>query len=138
MFWLCVLMAGLALAYFGRDTLRSLVPRSTPRPRAKARAAAVDSRPAMSAAWLLAECARLAAGGASWSDIAAALNPDDDAQVEALLARLRAAHDGAMPAILAAIEAGCRAALADNVDASGFDALSVATRSNQWTSTAKW
>ena len=129
-------MAVLALAYFGRDALRFLVPR--PSTRAKARAPAVESLPGMSAAWMLAECARLAGSGAAWPEIATALNPDADPEVDAMLGRLRAAHDGAPPAILTAIEDGCRTALADNGDASGFDALSAATRSNQWTSTAKW
>ena len=136
MVWLLVLMAGLALAFFGRDALRSLMPRSSAR--AKARAHAIASLPGVSAAWMLAECARLAGAGATWPDIAVALNPDGDSQVEALLGRLRAAHDGAPPSILKAIEDGCRSALADNADASGFDALSVATRNNQWTSSAKW
>ena len=136
MVWLCVLIAALALAFFGRDALRSLMPRSSAR--AKARTHAIESLPGMSAAWMLAECARLAGIGAAWPDIATALNPDGDSQVEALLGRLRAAHDGAPPSILKAIEDGCRAALADNGAASGFDALSMATRNSQWTSTAKW
>ena len=136
MFWLCVLVAALALAFFGRDALRSVLPRSSPR--ARARAPAAESLPGMSAAWLLAECGRLAGAGAAWPEIATALNPDSDAQIDALLGRLRAAHSGTAPAILQAIEDGCRAALVDNAEASGFDALSAAARSSQWTSTAKW
>lgn len=136
MVWLLVLMAGLALAFFGRDALRSFVPR--PSTRARAGADAVESLSGMSAAWMLAECARLAGRGATWPEIAKALNPDADPEVDAMLGRLRAAHDGAPPSILKAIEDGCRAALADNADASGFDALSVATRNNQWTSSARW
>ena len=136
MVWLCVLLAVLALAFFGRDVLRSLVPGSPAR--ASARAPEHESLPGLSAAWLLAECGRLAVAGAPWSEIAAALNPDADSHIEALLGRLRAAHSGATPAILTAIEDGCRAALADNAEASAFDALTVATRHSQWTSTAKW
>ena len=136
MVWLCVLIGLLALAFFGRDALRSLMPRSTARPRA--RAAAIESLPGLSAAWLLAECGRLAASGAAWPEIAKALNPDTDSHIEAMLGRLRAAHSGVPAAILKAIEDGCRAALVDNAEASGFDALSVATRNSQWTSTAKW
>jgi hypothetical protein len=135
--WLCVLIVALALAFFGRDTLRSLVPRSSTRGASKPRMPTAESRPAMTAAWLLAECDRLAASRASWNEIATALNPEADSEVEALLGRLRAAHDGATPAILHAIGDGCRAALADNGDASGFDALSVAARNNQWSSSAK-
>ena len=70
--------------------------------------------------------------------IVAALNPAADSEVESMLGRLRAAHSGALPAILKAIEEGCRATLADNAEASGFDALSLATRNSQWTSSAKW
>lgn len=136
MVWLCVLLAVLALAFFGRDALRSLVPGSPAR--ASARAPAPESLPGLSAAWLLAECGRLAVADASWSEIATALNPDADSHIEALLGRLRAAHSGATPAILKAIEDGCHAALADNAEASAFDALTVATRHSQWTSTAKW
>ena len=136
MLWLWILIAGLALAFFGRDALRSLMPRSSTR--AGARPAAIESLPGLSAAWLLAESGRLAGAGASWPEIAAALNPDADSQIEAMLGRLRAAHSGVPPAILKAIEDGCRAALADNAEASGFDALSVAARNSQWTSTAKW
>lgn len=128
-------MAGLALAFVGRDALRSWVTR--PSRRARARAAAIESLPGISAAWMLGECARLAGGGAPWPEIATALNPHADPEVEALLGRLRAAHDGAPPAILKAIEDGCRAALADNGQASGFDALSAAARNSQWTSSAK-
>jgi hypothetical protein len=135
--WLCVLLVGLVLAFFGRDALRSRVPRSSPRGKARPGASAAESRPAVTAAWLLAECARLGAGGAAWNVVATALNPDDDSEVESLLGRLRAAHDGVTPAILKAIEDGCRAALADNAEASGFDALSVAVRNNQWRSSAK-
>jgi hypothetical protein len=135
--WLCVLIVALALAFFGRDALRSLLPRSSPRGNARPRRPAVESRPAMTAAWLLAECARLAASGAAWNEIATALNPDNDSEVESLLGRLRAAHDGATWAILKAIEDGCRASLTDNEEASGFDALSVAARNNQWRSSAK-
>ena len=137
MLWLCVLIVGLVLAFFGRDALRSVVPRSSPRAKPRPRTPAADSRPPTTAAWLLAECARLAARGAAWNDIATTLNPDADSEVESLLGRLRAAHDGATPAILKAIEDGCRAALADNAEASGFDALSVAARNNQWRSSAK-
>ena len=136
MVWLCVLIAALALVFFGRDALRFLVPR--PSARARARASASESLPGMSAAWMLGECARLAGSGATWPEIATALNPHADPEVDAMLGRLRAAHDGVPPAILKAIEDGCRAALADNGDASGFDALSAATRNSQWTSTAKW
>jgi hypothetical protein len=130
------LIAALALAFFGRDALRTLVPRSSTR--ARARPPAHESLPGMSAAWLLAECGRLAGTSASWNEIAAILNPDADAHVEGLLGRLRAAHSGETAAILKAIEDGCRTALADNGDASGFDALSAATRNSQWTSSAKW
>ncbi len=136
MVWLCVLIAALALAFFGRDALRSLVRRSPTR--ARARPFAHESLPGMSAAWLLAECGRLAGANAAWNEIAAALNPDADAHVEGLLGRLRAAHDGEPLAILKAIEDGCRATLADNGAASAFDALSAATRNSQWTSSAKW
>ncbi len=136
MLWLCVLIGLLALAFFGRDALRALLSRSSARTRT--RAAAIESLPGLSAAWLLAECGRLASAGAVWPEIATALNPDADSEIEALLGRLRAAHSGEAPAILKAIEDGCRAALADNAEASGFDALSVATRNSQWTSTAKW
>ena len=136
MIWLCISMAALALVFFGRDALRSLLPRTTGR--RKAGPAAVESLPGISAAWLLAECGRLAATAAPWPAVAAALNPAADSEVESMLGRLRAAHSGALPAILKAIEEGCRAALADNAEASGFDALSLATRNSQWKSSAKW
>jgi hypothetical protein len=134
--WLCVLIVALALAFFGRDALRSLVPRTTRHTRP--RPAAADSLPAMSTALLLAECGRLADSGAAWPEVATTLNPSADSEIDALLGRLRAAHSGAVPAILKAIEDGCRTALAENLEASAFDALSVATRNNQWTSSAKW
>ncbi len=66
------------------------------------------------------------------------MNPGADAEVEALLGRIRAASMGEPPAILKAIEDGCGAALHDNDEASAFDALSVAARNSSWTSTAKW
>ena len=136
MIWLYVLMACLALAFFGRDALRTFF-RPSPT-RAKARSRELDSRPGMSAPWLLAECARLASAGAAWSEISAAVNPGDDSHVDALLGRIRAANMGEPLPILKAIEAGCREALADNDAASAFDAFSVAARNSQWTSVAKW
>ena len=136
MVWLYVLIAALALAFFGRDALRSLLRRSSTR--ARARPPAHESLPGMSAAWLLAECGRLAGIDAAWNEIAAALNPAADSHVEGLLGRLRAAHSGETAAILKAIEDGCRTTLADNGEASGFDALSAAARNSQWTSSAKW
>ena len=136
MIWLCILLACLALAFFGRDHLRTFF-RPSPT-RARARSRELDSLPGMSAPWLLAECARLAAAGAAWPEISAAVNPDDDAHVDALLGRIRAANMGEALPILKAIEAGCRDALADNDAANAFDALSVAARNSQWTSSAKW
>jgi hypothetical protein len=134
--WLFVLMACLALAFFGRDGLRSLF---AARPaRATPRRTVQDSLPGLSAAWLLAECARLAATGAAWADVSAALNPDADVEVDGLLGRVRAANMGEPPAILNAIADACREALKDNDAASAFDALSVAARKSQWTSSAKW
>jgi hypothetical protein len=133
--WLWILIAALALAFFGRDALRSLI---TARPPRATRARAVqDSLPGLSSAWLLAECGRLAGAGASWPQVSAALNPDADAEVGALLGRIRAASMGEAPAILKAIEDACRAALHDNEAASAFDALSLAARKSQWTSSAK-
>jgi hypothetical protein len=134
--WLCVLLVGLAFAFFGRDALRSRLQRAPAR--ARARPPEIESAPGMSAAWLLAECGRLGGTGASWTELATALNPDADSQIEALLGRLRAAHSGVPLAILKAIEDGCRTALAENAEASGFDALSVATRNSRWTSSARW
>ena len=136
MVWLFVVLGGLALAFFGRDAWRSLSTGWSTRTRA--RPPAPESRPGMTAQWLLAECGRLASAGATWNEITVAVNPDHDSHVEALLGRIRAANMGAVPAILKAIEAGCRAALDDNDAASGFDALSVAARNSQWTSSAKW
>lgn len=135
MVWLCVLIAVLALAFFGRDSLRSLAMRSTPRARAPRPAA--DSLPGLSAHALLDDCERLARGGATWSDIATALNPEGDSHVDGLLGRIRAANMGEPLPILKAIEAGCRAALAENDAATAFDALSVAARNSLWTSSAK-
>ena len=136
MVWLFVVMGCLALAFFGRDSLRSLSTGWSTR--AKARPPVPESQPGMTAEWLLVECGRLASAGATWIEIVAAVNPDADSHVEALLGRIRAANMGAVPAILKAIEAGCHAALDDNDAASGFDALSVAARNSQWTSSAKW
>jgi hypothetical protein len=134
--WLCVLIAAFALAFFGRDGLRSLA--FGMRKRARARPAAADSLPGMSAEWLLAECGRLAQVGAAWPEISAAVNPQHDAEVEALLGRVRAAAMGEPLAILKAVEAACHAALDENEAASAFDALSLAARNSQWTSSAKW
>ena len=136
MAWFCVVIVLLALAFFGRDALRSFFA-SQPRSAAPKRVAA-DSLPGLSAQWLLAECGRLASAGAGWPEISAAVNPGADAEVEALLGRIRAASMGEPPAILKAIEDGCGAALHDNDEASAFDALSVAARNSSWTSTAKW
>ena len=136
MIWLIVLVAALALAFFRRDALRSLV--ATRAARGTRARAAPDSLPGLSAAWLLAECGRLASAGASWVQVSAALNPDADGAVDALLGRVRAAHMGEPPAILKAIEDACRAALDDNDAASAFDALSLAARRSQWTSSARW
>jgi hypothetical protein len=132
-------MAVLALAFFGRVALRARVGRLSGGSGAGAAAApaGVDSA-GMSAAALLAECGRLAGRAAAWSEVAVALNPDADPAVASLLGRLRAARDGATPAVLDDVTSGCRAALADNVDASGFDALSTATRRSRWRSSARW
>ena len=135
MVWLFVLIVAAALAFFGRDALRSFF--APPPRRAAARQVAADSLPGLSAQWLLAECGRLATAEAAWPAIAAALNPDADSEVESLLGRLRAAGMGESATILKAIEAGCREALKDNADASSFDALSAAARKSGWTSTAK-
>ena len=67
MLWLCVLIGLLALAFFGRDALRALLSRSSTRTRT--RAAAIESLPGLSAAWLLAECGRLVSAGAAWPEI---------------------------------------------------------------------
>jgi hypothetical protein len=134
--WFWLLIAALVLAFLGRDALRSVF---TAGPgRATPGRAVPDSLPGLSAAWLLAECGRLAADGASWAQVSAALNPDADAAVDSLLGRIRAAKMGEPPAILKAIEDACRAALRDNDAASAFDALSLAARNSQWTSSAKW
>ena len=133
--WLCVLIAALALAFFGRDALQSLRRRRAPRPRS--RSSAQDSSPGLSAQWLLVECGRLASTGAAWSEIAAAMNPAGDAHVDTLLGRVRAAHMGETLPMLRAIEAACHAALDENDAASAFDALSVAARNSSWTSSAK-
>ena len=135
MVWLCLSIVLLVLVFLGRDALRAFF--STPPRQAAARRVAADSLPGLSAQWLLAECGRLAGAGAAWPAIAAALNPGADPEVEALLGRLRAAHMGEPPAILKAIEDGCRDALKDNDDANAFDALSVAARRSSWTSSAK-
>jgi hypothetical protein len=127
--WIVALAALAAFVFFLRDGLHAAV-----RPRKPRRA----TPPAPSAQWLLAECPRLAGSGASWVEIGAALNTAHDVEVHALLARLRAAHDGAAPAALRAIEAGCREALAQNDEASAFDALTEAVRSSPWTSEARW
>lgn len=129
-------MVGLALSFFGRDWLRSLlVPRTR---RAKARPAAADSLPGLSAQWLLEECGRLAQAGAAWSEIASTLDPHGDSHVEALLGRIRAANMGETLPILKAIATACHAALDENEAASAFDALSIAARNSPWTSSAKW
>ena len=136
MVWLCVLIVAAALAFYGRDALRSFF--APPPRRAATRQVAADSVPGLSAQWLLAECGRLATAEAAWPEIAATLNPGADSEVESLLSRLRAAGMGEPPAILKSIEDGCGEALKDNADASAFDALSVAVRKSGWTSTAKW
>jgi hypothetical protein len=127
--WIVALAALAAFIFFLRHGLHAGVRTREPR-----RAAP----PALSARWLLAECPRLAGIGATWVEIGAAVNPAHDAEVDALLARLRAAHDGAVAEALQAIEAGCRDALAQNGEASAFDALTEAVRSSPWTSEARW
>ena len=76
-----------------------------------------------SARWLAAECARLSDGGAAWPEIGNELNPQHDRQVGELIQRVRASHMSAPLQALSVIEAACRAALANNGDASGVDAL---------------
>lgn len=67
--------------------------------------------------------ARLSDGGAAWPEIGKELNPQHDRQVGELIQRVRASHMSAPLQALSVIEAACRAALANNGDASGVDAL---------------
>ena len=135
MIWIFALVACVAFIFFGRDALREstrhgFLPATPKAPRPEA--------PALTARWLLDECARLANAGVSWNEIADVVNPGRDAEVAALLARLRAAHDGVVPDILRAIESGSRAALSQNGEAGAFDALTQAVRDSPWTSEARF
>jgi hypothetical protein len=133
--WIMAATAGRAAAFFARDTLRAAWRRAT---RGGRRPAA--SRPgaeALSAQALLARCAPLARAEAPWSEIVAVVNPDADVQVDALLVRLRAVHRGVLAETLRAIEDGCRLALAENAEASAFDALSEASRRSPLATTAR-
>jgi len=133
--WIFAALAGLAAAFFARDTLRAGWRRATrSEPRRAARARTTE---ALSAQALLADCARLARAEAPWDEIVAAMNPDADAHVDALLARLRAVHMGVLADTLRAIEDGCRLALAENAQASAFDALSEAGRRSRLATTAR-
>jgi hypothetical protein len=134
--WIGVLVACAVLWLFGHDAWRGL-PRQRWRGKTRTRRRP-ESAPAISARWLLAECPRLASTGATWPGIVAAVNPTHDSEVDALLGRLRAAHDGVIADVLRSIEDGCRLALAQNAEAGGFDALTEAARKNPWTSEARW
>jgi hypothetical protein len=129
--WIFGAVVCLALAFVARDSLRSAFRGST------ARAARPETPDAISARELLAECARLVRADASWPEIGAVVNSDADSHVDALLARIRAVHMGVAPDTLRAIEEGCRIALAENAEASGFDALSEASRRSQLATSAK-
>jgi hypothetical protein len=133
--WIFGALACLALAFFARAWLRDLLRRAFGGPSAPA--AHAGTQAAISAQELLAACARLAAADAAWPEIGATLNPDTDAHVDALLARLRAVHMGVAADTLRAIERGCHIALAENPEASGFDALSEASRRSQLATSAK-
>ena len=135
MIWIFGAMACLVLVFFARKSLGRLIRRATGG--TAARGAHAGTQAAISAQELLAECARLARADASWAEIGAAINPDTDAHVDALLQRIRAVHMGVAADTLRAIEQGCRIALAENAEASGFDALSEASRRSQLATTAK-
>ena len=129
MIWILAVIAGLALAFFARDRMRKQLRRAFGG--TSARAVRPETPAAISAQGLLAECARLAEAGASWIEIGLAVNPDDDSHVHARLNRIHAANHGVPADTLRAIEQGCRSALAENPEASGFDALSEAARKSQ-------
>ena len=135
MIWIFAALACLGAAFFARDRLASGWRRASRR--APRRAAPPRSADALSAQDLLAACARLVRAEASWDEIVAAMNPDADTEVAALLARLRAVHLGGLADTLRAIEDGCRLALAENAAAGAFDALSEASRRSRLATTAR-
>jgi hypothetical protein len=133
--WILGAIACLALAFIARDGLRNLVRRAFGG--STTLASRAETAAAISAQHLLADCARLSRAGASWAEIGASMNPDNDSHVAALLNRIHAVHMGVTADTLGAIEQGCRIALAENAAASGFDALSEASRRSQLVSSAK-
>jgi len=90
---------------------------------------AESSRDAQATArWLGAECGRLASANASWAQVLASINPEQDLEIGTLLARIRATHNRDPQAALMEIEDGCRLAVEQNQAASVIDGLAVTVR----------
>jgi hypothetical protein len=116
--------------------LRAWSPR---RPR-QASPAVVETAPAgpTSARWLARECARLSNAGATWPEIGNGVNPQHDRQMNELIQRVRASHLSAPLQGLKLIEAACLAALANDDEASGADAVNAVVGELGTLAKARW
>jgi len=108
-------------------------------PHGTSRRGLADGRPVpTSARWLSAECSRLASANASWTEVLASVNPEQDVEIDTLLARIRASYVPEPRAGLMAIEDGCRLAIEQNDMASAFDGLTVTVRNLRALPVVRW
>jgi len=119
---ICWVVVAAAILFLAARFVRQTVPR-------RGSGDAGTRRPVpTSGRWLAAECSRLASANASWVEVLASVNPEQDVEIGALLARIRASHTREARTGLMAIEAGCRLATEQNDMASAFDGLTVTVR----------
>jgi Zn-dependent protease len=112
----------------------------SPRRPRQASPAVVETAPAgpTSARWLARECARLSNAGATWPEIGNGVNPQHDRQMNELIQRVRASHLSAPLQGLKLIEAACLAALANDDEASGADAVNAVVGELGTLAKARW
>ena len=91
-----------------------------------------------SARWLGAECRRLASADASWAEVSASVNPEQDVEIGTLPARICASHSREPRAGLMAIEEGCSLAIEQNDTASMIDGPTVTVRDLPALSVVRW
>ena len=115
---------------------RALAPRR--RRRTSPDAGETASAGPASARWLATECSRLSNAGATWPEIGNELNPRHDRQVSELIQRVRAFHMSAPLQGLKLIEVASLAALANNDEATGVDALTEAVDGLGSLANARW
>jgi len=80
----------------------------------------------------------LASANASWTEVLASVNPEQDVEIDTLLARIRASYVPEPRAGLMAIEDGCRLAIEQNDMASAFDGLTVTVRNLRALPVVRW